>query len=127
MPTEVIATPYFIKEAKPLIKKYVSLKSDLTEFTQSLMENPIQGNMLLPNIYKVRLAVKSKGKGRSGGLRVITHIEVILIADREMKESLTKVRLITIYDKSDYDTVDNGVLVEIIQEILEEEQNTDNE
>ncbi len=129
MPVIVIPTPYFKKEAKPLIKNYASLKDDLKDFTESLKENTRQGDMLAiaPDIYKVRLAVKSKGKGKSAGVRIITYVEVVaMLAPENEQELQTKVRLITIYDKSDYDTIDLQVIREIIQETLEEEQ-TENE
>lgn len=129
MPVIVIPAPYFKKEAKSLIKNYASLKDDLKDFTESLKENPRQGDMLAiaPDIYKVRLAVKSKGKGKSAGVRIITYVEVVAMLVSENEQELqTKVRLITIYDKSDYDTIDLQVIKEIIQETLEEEQ-TENE
>jgi mRNA-degrading endonuclease RelE of RelBE toxin-antitoxin system len=130
MPVTVILTPYFIKEAKPLIKNYRSLKADLQVFTESLKENPRQGDMLMlaPDIYKVRLAVKSKGGGKSKGVRIITHVEIVAVLERENeKDTDVKVRLLTIYDKSDYDTVDVPVIKSILEDILEEDQDTDNE
>ena len=125
MPVIVIPTPYFKREAKSLMKNYISLKDDLKALTQSLKDNPRQGDMLsvVPNIYKVRLAVKSKGKGKSAGVRIITHVEVLAILEPQNdQESEIKVRLITIYDKSDYETVDLEVIKEIIEETLEDEQ-----
>lgn len=71
------------------MKKYRSLKRELGEFQQTLMKNPRQGT-------KIKEAVKSKGRGKSGGMRVITFIhEVVEQADGEIV-----VYLISIYDKS---------------------------
>ena len=63
----------FDAEVKRLSKKYRSLKLDLHELGKELMENPFQGVEIAPNIRKVRLAISSKGRGKSGGARVITY------------------------------------------------------
>ena len=71
MSYRVILTPRFKRQAKKLLKKYASLPTELQLFEPDLMDNPRQGQSLGQNAYKVRVAVKSKGKGKSGGLRVI--------------------------------------------------------
>lgn len=60
----------FKKEAKKLTKKYPSLKTELAELFVQLGENPKLGTPLGNDIYKIRLAVGSKNKGKSGGARV---------------------------------------------------------
>lgn len=55
-----------------LTKKYRSLKSELENLGKELSENPTSGTPLGNDVYKVRLAISSKGKGKSGGARVIT-------------------------------------------------------
>ena len=72
MKNEIIITPNFKKEAKPLLKKYPSLKNELLGLEQKLFHNPNEGTSVGGNAFKIRLAVKSKGKGKSGGMRVIT-------------------------------------------------------
>lgn len=72
MSYEVISTPLFEWETKPLIKKYSSLVNELGDLIDSLAEQPVQGTALANNCYKIRLAIKSKGKGKSGGARIIT-------------------------------------------------------
>lgn len=62
----------FVKEAKRLSKKYPSFKQDYKDFLDSIKENPLQGDEITKNIRKIRMAIKSKGKGKSGGARVIT-------------------------------------------------------
>jgi len=74
MSYNIIATPEFLKEAKKLGKKYRSLKEDLAVLIEELQQNPTLGTALADNCYKIRLAIKSKGKGKSGGARVITHL-----------------------------------------------------
>ncbi len=73
----------------------------------SLKQDPFQGDELSPGIRKIRMAITSKGRGKSGGARVITYTVVI-------SEEEGKIFLIDIYDKADYSTVD----VSIIQKIL---------
>jgi len=79
----------FEKDAKFLLKKYASLKLELLQLGKELIENPFMGTPLGRDCYKVRLAIKSKGKGKSGGARVITYV----VQDNE------EVILLTIYDK----------------------------
>jgi hypothetical protein len=100
---DTIAT--FRKEAKKLIKKYPSLKNDLTELGSQLSTDPTTGIALGNNCYKIRLAIASKGKGKSGGARVITHFYV----------SDETIFLLTIYDKSDKETISDKELLELLK------------
>jgi mRNA-degrading endonuclease RelE of RelBE toxin-antitoxin system len=104
---KVIPTPRFKRQAKKLLKKYSSLAIELQIFEQDLMDNPTQGQSLGQNAYKLRVAVKSKRKGKSGGLRVITYL---VTEDWE-------IYLLTIYDKSEMENIDNKTLKEMIKEI----------
>lgn len=85
----------FRKEAKKLIKKYPSLKNELAELGDKLSKDPTTGTSLGNNCYKIRLAITSKGKGKSGGARVITHFYV----------AEDTVFLLSIYDKSDQENI----------------------
>jgi mRNA-degrading endonuclease RelE of RelBE toxin-antitoxin system len=64
--------PKFQKELKRLAKKFPSLKTDFSLLLRSLQENPSQGTSLGNECYKIRMAISSKGKGKSGGARIIT-------------------------------------------------------
>lgn len=66
----------FEKQAKRLVKKYASLKNELFELVKELKENADQGTPIGNNCFKVRIAIASKGKGKSGGARVITNFIV---------------------------------------------------
>ena len=110
MKFEVIATPHFRKSLKALIKRHRSMKNDFVAFATSLKENPLQGDELCPGIRKIRMAITSKGRGKSGGTRVITY--TVLATE----ESGT-VYLVEIYDKADYSTVDVGILQHLIKDI----------
>jgi mRNA-degrading endonuclease RelE of RelBE toxin-antitoxin system len=107
MSYSVIPIDKFKKEAKRLVKKYPSLKAELFELNDILSENPAIGTPLGNNAYKIRLAIKSKGKGKSGGARVITYF---IAQDNE-------VYLLTIYDKAEFDTIDDKLLRKIIESI----------
>lgn len=97
----------FEKQAKRLIKKYASLKLELSKLIQELKENPIQGTSLGKGCYKIRVSIASKGKGKSGGARVITNFVVI---DRT-------VYLLSIYDKSDKENLTDKELEEFLKQI----------
>lgn len=73
-----------------------------------MIENPLQGVDLGNNIRKVRLAVTSKHKGKSGGARVITYNVVITEIDAEIK-------LLYIYDKSDKENISNSELRDLMR------------
>jgi len=73
MSYNVLFIPLFNKQAKKLAKKYPSLKKDLAELIDCLIDNPLQGKSLGNNFYKIRLAIASKGKGKSCGARIITY------------------------------------------------------
>lgn len=104
---EIIPTSEFERSFKTLAKRHRSLKNDLLDFTRSLSENPFQGVELSPGIRKIRMAIASKGRGKSGGARVITY--TVVAAEME-----GRVYLMNLYDKSDFSTVELSVLKEIV-------------
>ena len=102
---DVIITPDFLKALKRLSKKFPSLQNDLDQLGERLSENPFQGDALGKDCYKVRLAISSKGKGKSGGARVITCIKVV-------GETIF---LLDIYDKSEKANLTNREFREIVE------------
>ena len=96
----------FVKELKRLAKRYRSLKQDITKLGASLQENPHQGADLGNGLRKVRMSITSKGKGKSGGARVITFTAIISEDDAE-------ILLLTIYDKSEKETITDAELKEL--------------
>ena len=88
MSYEVVLSDVFKREAKRLIKKYPSLKDEIAQLGSLLATDPKQGTPLGDDLYKIRLSIASKGKGRSGGARVITYVQV----------AETTVLLVTIYN-----------------------------
>lgn len=103
----VATIPLFDKQAKRLSKKYPSLKADLANFVEKLRDNPEQGAALGNNFYKIRLSVASKGKGKSGGARVITYVKVVH----------QTVFLTAIFDKSEKSTITDKELEHIFKAI----------
>jgi mRNA-degrading endonuclease RelE of RelBE toxin-antitoxin system len=97
----------FEKQAKRLIKKYVSLKVELLDLVQELKENPEQGTPIGKGCYKIRIAIASKGKGKSGGARVVTNIIIV-------EET---VYLLTIYDKSKKENLTDKELDELLKDV----------
>ncbi len=104
MSYEVIPTPDFKKFFKRLAKKYPSLKSDLAQLIVRLEQEPDAGVYLGHNLYKVRMAISSKGKGKSAGARIITY----------MQSEQNEVFLVHIYDKSQLDNISKKQILEII-------------
>jgi hypothetical protein len=107
---KVIPTDYFNKKAKPLVKKYKSLQAEINALAAKIEENPTMGVDLGDNIRKIRLASKSKGKGKSGGFRVITYL-------LNIKKNDTEVYLISIYDKSEMENMPKEEIQKVIKEI----------
>lgn len=97
----------FDKELKRLAKRYKSLKEDIMHLAEDLLDNPTQGVDLGSGIHKVRMAITSKGKGKSGGARVITLI--ITHSDTE-----SEIGLHYIYDKSERESLTDAELKAII-------------
>ena len=107
----VLLTRRFHRNFKQLSKKYASLKSDVDRTVDEISEDPERGVQLSPNIYKIRLTIKSKGKGKSGGGRII-----YMIVSKLSRDYLT---LLTIYDKSRQVSVKSTELDVIVEEALQ--------
>lgn len=97
----------FEKQAKRLIKKYPSLKNELLQLVQILKENPVYGTAMGSNCFKIRIAIASKGKGKSGGARVITHFAI----------TDNTVYLLLIYDKSEQQNIIDKEIQELLKYI----------
>lgn len=78
MSNKVIVRKSFQKQAKRLAKRYKSFPKDLQKLVNELKENAELGTSLGGNVYKIRLTITSKNKGKSGGARVITYFYQIV-------------------------------------------------
>jgi len=112
----IVTVKRFDKEIKRLSKKYRSLKNDYANLIKELEENPEKGIDLGDGLRKIRMAIKSKGRGKSGGARVITYTDIIInVSER-------KIYLLYIYDKSEIDTISKNELLEILKEELKSKE-----
>ncbi len=100
-------TALFEKQLKRLTKKFPSLKKEFAQLIILLKQNPKQGTAIGNNCYKIRLAIASKGKGKSGGASVITHVQI----------TRTTIYLFSIYDKSEQSDITDGDLNEWVKMI----------
>jgi len=107
MSYNVEITKLFKKQSKKLIKKFPSFKLELTELILSLELEPTQGTSLGNNNYKIRIAIASKNKGKSGGARAITHVHVVN----------TTVYLLSIYDKSEQEDITDKEIARWLDDI----------
>jgi len=111
MANEVFYSSIFIRKAKVLKKKHASLTSDLDALEKGLIDNPRRGDDLGGGLYKVRLGIKSKGKGKSGGYRVITYLV-------HQSEDKTLINMLTLYDKGEESTMNKQYLLKLAKELF---------
>ena len=97
----------FERQAKRLVKKYPSIKEEIQELIKELKEEPEKGTSIGNNCYKIRLGIASKGKGKSGGARVIIHVV--------FKDGI--VYLLSIYDKSELENLTDNEILELIKQV----------
>ena len=98
----------FAREAKRLIKKYPSLRNEITTLGAELSENPTLGTSLGNNVFKIRLAIASKNRGKSGGARIITFVKVV-------DET---VYLLSIYSKGEKDSISDTEIEDLLNEYI---------
>ncbi len=98
--------PNFDKEFKKLYKKYPSLIGDFEKVLQEPTLNPQFGNSIGKSCFKIRLAISSKNKGKSGGARIIICVKI-------HDEIIT---LISIYDKSEQAAIPSKILLQLLED-----------
>jgi mRNA-degrading endonuclease RelE of RelBE toxin-antitoxin system len=104
---EIVYTHNFERELKLIAKKHLSIKKDLGKLIDELEVNPKLGTPIGHDCYKIRMAISSKGKGKSGGARIITHVYI--------KGKL--VYLLSVYDKSEHESVSDKRIIELINKL----------
>lgn len=113
MNNTVVVSPEFKRDIKPLVKKYKTLMQSVNDLQKELIENPFLGVSYGSGMFKVRLADKSKGSGKSGGFRILYyHLE-------KTSEGITML-LTNIYDKSDIGTIKKADAVDQLHDIIKE-------
>lgn len=106
MSYKIRSTSRFEREAKKLKKKYKSLPADLRKLYEELQENPTAGTHLGNGVYKIRMAIDAKGKGKRGGARVIS--QVLKIEEY--------IYLIAIYSKGHRDDISNEEILQALEQ-----------
>ena len=106
MSYKITPTRPFIGELKRLQKKYPSLKNDIGLLGEALTKNPFEGTPLGRSCYKIRIKISSKGKGKSGGGRIVTCVKVLA----------STVFLLTIFGKSSKESITDKGLVELFNQ-----------
>ena len=109
MSCSIDTLPELEKELKRLVKHYRSMKDDYASLIKDIKANPTLGTDMGDGIRKVRMAITSKGKGKSGGARVITYNVVTQVRDDG------RVLLVTIYDKSERDSITKREIAGILR------------
>lgn len=84
------------------------MKKDYASLIESLRECPTQGVDLGNGVRKVRMAITSKGKGKSGGARVITFL---VVGDE------VELVLLTIYDKSEMENISQAEINALLKNV----------
>ena len=108
MSYKIELTETFKNEAKKLIKKYPSLRTEIIELGKELAENPTNGTPLGNDVYKIRLGIASKNRGKTGGARVISFVKII-------DET---VYLLSIYNKGEKDTISEKEIEQLLKDNL---------
>ena len=111
MKVKIDFLPEFMRLAKPLRKKYASFERDYLLLLDELKSNPFVGTPLVEGVRKVRMSISSKGKGKSGGARVLTY-SVNKESDDEVK-----ITLMSIYDKSKISNVSDEYISFLVKEM----------
>ena len=101
---KVLTIPPFDKQFKKLLKKYPSIKIEVADLISELKTTPNKGTALGNDCYKIRLAITSKGKGKSGGARVITYFAI----------TESSIFLLSIYDKSQQSDIEEKELLRLL-------------
>jgi mRNA-degrading endonuclease RelE of RelBE toxin-antitoxin system len=120
MKVRIIPSPEFNRRFRWLAKKYRSLPADYLTLSKELKENPFQGDSLGGGVRKVRMAIRSKGKGKSGGSRVLTLTVLVSGIGDQTEANVTTVdadvTLLTIYDKEEIDNVSDNYIKWLVSE-----------
>lgn len=98
----------FEKEAKRLGKRYMSMKTDIASLSEELLVNPHLGTDLGGGLRRIRMAITSKGKGKSGGARVISFTVVVAVEE-------TEINLLYIYDKAERSSISKKEIEELLR------------
>ncbi len=112
MKVKIYTEKEFERQLRKLSKKYRSMLDDYDAFLTGLEQDPYQGTSLGKGVRKVRMAIASKGKGKSSGARVITY-------NLYQEGDSVIIDLLTIYDKGEISNISD----EFISFLLDKRKN----
>ena len=98
----------FDKEIKRLRKRYASIADDYENLLNELRNNPHLGIDLGGGLRKIRMAITSKVRGKSGGARVITFSVVVAVEE-------TDIHLLFIYDKAERISITKNEILDLLK------------
>lgn len=90
-------------------KKYPSIASDIKQLANDITDSPSLGTDLGGGLRKIRMRITSKGRGKSGGARVITFTVVVSVEGSE-------VNLLFIYDKAERSTITKDEIEQLLKD-----------
>ncbi len=103
----------FDKSVKKLHKKYKTILTDLEQFKKDFEKNPDIGVDLGQGYHKIRMVIKGKNKGKSGGARIITYELYVKVLENE-----TGILLVDLYDKNEIENLSESVYTSITRKFL---------
>lgn len=105
---KILVKPTFQREAKRMAKHYHSFAKDYETLIDALEQNPHLGTDLGGGLRKIRMAITSKGRGKSGGARVITFTVIVAVDE-------TEINLLYIYDKAERENISSHEIEELLR------------
>lgn len=97
----------FKREAKRLIKKFPSLRAEIDNVKEAILEDPFHGESMGGGFYKIRVPIASKGVGKRGGARIVTYVQIV--------EDI--IYLVSIYDKNELEDIEDSTLKTFLKSI----------
>lgn len=81
---------------------------DLKTLRDEILTNPQTGTDLGGGLHKIRMKITSKGRGKSGGARVISFTVIVAVDE-------TEINLLYIYDKADRESISMKEIEELLR------------
>lgn len=110
---KVIPSPFFIRRAKQLRKRYPHISQDIQPLIAQLERGETPGDRVQSGnyvIYKARLPNQDAQRGKSGGYRVIYYLR-----------TAHHLVLLTLYAKSDYNDISLDEIRAIIADLSDDD------
>lgn len=110
MAYHILVTSSFKRDVKRLQKRYKTFATDINRLIKELEIDPFLGTDLGNGIHKIRMAISAKRRGKSGGARVISYVDLLC------ESHANDVILLTVYDKSEQETISDKEIKFLLKE-----------